>query len=220
MKRAAWELTRENFLSLPEIEQLNRYLDDQIVDATGKALNTAVLDRVIITGLLYSGLRNSEFCRLTVRDARLGPGEAVLDVVGTPRQDRKVYIPQFISRRIQEYIAEIRPALLKGEVAANDASQPLIINERGRPYERTGLYRRVVRILTAAGLGAKASVQVLRHTYGYLGYLKTDGNLLFLQRQMGHAHPMVTSIYAQFVEESNAALAERLAEGIAGNDTT
>ncbi|QDT50789.1 Tyrosine recombinase XerD [Symmachiella dynata] len=220
MKRAAWELTRENFLSLPEIEQLNRYLDDQIVDATGKALNTAVLDRVIITGLLYSGLRNSEFCRLTVRDARLGPGEAVLEVVGTPRQDRTVSIPQFISRRIQEYIAEIRPALLKGEVAANDASQPLIINERGRPYERTGLYRRVVRILTAAGLGAKASVQVLRHTYGYLGYLKTDGNLLFLQRQMGHAHPMVTSIYAQFVEENNAALAERLAEGNAGNDKT
>jgi len=220
MKRAAWELTRENFLSLPEIEQLNRYLDDQVVDATGKALNTAVLDRVIITGLLYSGLRNSEFCRLTVRDARLGPGEAVLDVVGTPRQDRTVFIPLFINRRIQEYIAEIRPALLKGGVAANDASQPLIINERGRPYERTGLYRRVVRILTAAGLQSKASVQVLRHTYGYLGYMKTDGNLLFLQRQMGHAHPMVTSIYAQFVEESNAALAERLADGIAGNDKT
>ncbi len=220
MERAAWELTRENFLSLPEIEQLNRYLDDQAVDATGKALNTAVLDRVIITGLLYSGLRNSEFCRLTLRDAQLGPVEAVLDVVGTPRQDRTVFIPLFISRRIQEYIAETRPALLKGEVAANDASQPLIINERGRPYERTGLYRRVVRILKAAGLGSKASVQVLRHTYGYLGYLKTDGNLLFLQRQMGHAHPMVTSIYAQFVEENNAALAERLADGITGNDKT
>ncbi len=74
--------------------------------------------------------------------------------------------------------------------------------------ERTGLYRRVVRILTTAGLGDRASVQLLRHTYGYLAYKRSGGNLLFVQRQLGHAHPMVTSIYAQFVEESYEAIAE------------
>ena len=41
-------------------------------------------------------------------------------------------------------------------------------------------------------------------------YLRTGGNLLFVQRQLGHAHPMVTSIYAQFVDESYAALADRV----------
>jgi integrase/recombinase XerD len=85
-----------------------------------------------------------------------------------------------------------------------------VFHERRRPFERTGMYRRVVRILTAAGLGERASVQLLRHTYGYLAYLRTGGNLLFIQRQLGHAHPMVTSIYAQFVEESYAEMAERV----------
>jgi hypothetical protein len=68
----------------------------------------------------------------------------------------------------------------------------------------------VVRILTEAGLGDRASVQLLRHTYGYLAYLRTGGNLLFTQRQLGHAHPIVTSIYAQFVPESYSQLAEML----------
>ena len=61
----------------------------------------------------------------------------------------------------------------------------------------------------AAGLGERASVQLLRHTYGYLAYKRTGGSLLFVQRQLGHAHPMVTAIYAQFVDESPTALAER-----------
>ena len=87
----------------------------------------------------------------------------------------------------------------------------MVCHERRRPFERTGLYRRVVRVLTAAGLESRASVQLLRHTYGYLAYLRTGGNLLFTQRQLGRAHPIVTSIYAQFVEESYSALAERIA---------
>jgi integrase len=55
-------------------------------------------------------------------------------------------------------------------------------------------------------------VQLLRHTYGYLAYRNTGGNLLFVQRQLGHAHPMVTAIYAEFVAESYADLANRVTE--------
>ena len=68
----------------------------------------------------------------------------------------------------------------------------------------------MVRILDAVGLGDRASVQLLRHTYGYLGYKRSGGNLLFVQRQLGHAHPMVTSVYAQFVDESYAEIANRV----------
>src|SRR4029077_5462721 len=103
-----------------------------------------------------------------------------------------------------------RPKLCSGSIDPTDLTLPLILNERGRPYERTGLYRRVVRIFPAAGVGDRASVQLLRHTYGYLAYLRTGGNLLFVQRQLGHAHPVVTSIYAQFVKEEYAALADSI----------
>ena len=107
------------------------------------------------------------------------------------------------------------PIWLPASQAADDPNQPFIFHERRRPFERTGLYRRVVRILESAGLASRASVQLLRHTYGYLAYLRTGGNLLFVQRQLGHAHPMITSIYAQFVDEPYAALAEQVAESAA-----
>ena len=114
----------------------------------------------------------------------------------------------------KEIGGEIRPRVLPPDVSAKDQSLALIYNERGRPYERTALYRRVVRILTDMGLGARASVQLLRHTYGYLAYLRTGGNLLFVQRQLGHAHPMVTAIYAQFVEHPYDQLANQVAKAV------
>jgi integrase/recombinase XerD len=132
----------------------------------------------------------------------------VFVVAGTPREDRTVYVPVSLSRLVRQYVADVRPRLLPDGVSPRDHSQPLLINERGRPYERTNLYRRVVRILTEAGFGDRASVQFLRHTYGYLAYKRTGGNLLFVQRQLGHAHPMVTAIYEQFVEQSYAELAD------------
>lgn len=177
----------------------------------------AVQDRVIIETLLFSGLRTSEFCRLRVADApvRLDSpctSDALsLRVRAEGGGERSVWLPTDVARLIAEYVTRHRPALLRDGVSPRDATQPLVLNERGNAFDRTALYRRVVRILADAGLGERASVQLLRHTYGYLAYLRTGGNLLFVQRQLGHAHPMVTSVYAKLVEEDYAALAERVA---------
>ncbi len=214
-----WELTRESFLSEPEVADLLSYLEQQERDTSEDAVVSAATDRVIIETLLYSGLRNTEFCRLRVVDTVIGTKTSAVQVSGTPNQDRTVYIPESLAALHRKYIKEIRPRLLPDEVSPKDHDQPLIFNERGRPYERTALYRRVVRILTEAGLGARASVQLLRHTYGYLAYLRTGGNLLFVQKQLGHAHPMVTVIYAQFVEHPYDQLANQVA-GIVSRPAT
>lgn len=206
-----WELTRESFLSEGEVTELLAYLEQKESHATGDAVCQAATDRVIIETLLYSGLRNTEFCRLRVGDTVIGTKTSAVQVSGTPNQDRTVYIPESLAELHRQYVREIRPQLLPKGVSPKDHSQPLIFNERGKPYERTALYRRVVRILTEAGLGARASVQLLRHTYGYLAYLRTGGNLLFVQKQLGHAHPMVTVIYAQFVEHPYDQLANQVA---------
>lgn len=210
--REAWEITREMFLSESEVDCLLEFLpteqnqDRQSFDAG------SITDRLLVESLLFSGLRNTEYCRLRVSDTIVGLGISAFRVQGTRQQDRTVYVPQSLSNLVQHYVRHVRPAVLRERnpdgIDAMDEEQPLVLNERGRPYERTGLYRRVVRILTGAGLGERASVQLLRHTYGYLAYKHTGGNLLFVQRQLGHAHPMVTSVYAQFVNEPYADLAE------------
>lgn len=209
MARAPWELTREMLLTQREADALRSAVRSSERDASEDQRIARRIDRLIIETLLYSGVRCSEFCKL-----RLCDGAAALAIpalrVGAKAEPRTVWLPADVAKLIREYTTNMRPRLLD----ASDVQKPtgpLFVTERGRPFERTGLYRRVVSILTDVGLGERASVQLLRHTYGYLAYLRSGGNLLFVQRQLGHAHPMITSIYAQFVEEDYATLATRVA---------
>jgi integrase/recombinase XerD len=207
---SSWQLTRDMFLSIDEVEQLRQHVRSTLANAKGRARMSAEIDRLVIEGLLFSGLRTTEFCRLRVADTAIGRGESVFVISGMKGRDRTVYVPAEVSDLVRRFVQETRTALLPPNVDPNDVSQPLVFGEHRNPLERTGLYRRVVRVLTAAGLGQRASVQLLRHTYGYLAYLRSGGNLLFVQRQLGHAHPIVTSVYAQFVDESYASLAARV----------
>lgn len=208
MSTVPWELTDEMFLDEEESASLCAYLRQRIDSVDEASRPAAVVDRIIIETLLFSGLRNSEFCRLRVVDTIVGLGESAVRVEGTRQQDRTVYVPSELSESIRCYVKQIRPLCLPEGMSPRDQSQPLILNERGNPYDRTALYRRVVRILSGAGLEERASVQLLRHSYGYLAYKRTGGNLLFVQQQLGHAHPMVTAVYAQFVDHPAQDLAE------------
>jgi len=210
---SSWQLTREMFLSGQEVETLLEYVRSTAGTATGRGRIGAELDRLVIEGLLFSGLRTTEFCHLTVGDTIVGQGESVFVIRGLRGRDRTVYLPREVSWLVERFVTQVRPTLLPEGTDAEDLSRPLVYGQRKNPVERTGLYRRVVRVLSAAGLGDRASVQLLRHTYGYLAYKRSGGNLLFVQRQLGHAHPMVTSIYAQFVEESYESIAEAVYGG-------
>lgn len=207
----AWDLNRDMVLSPEEVDALCKHLRTRVQSTDGPDRDAARLDELVVSALLLSGLRNSEFCGLTVGDTAVGVGGSVLVVRRRQGARRTVYVPERVSTLIEAYVNEVRPRFLPRGVEPRDQGQALVFNERRRPYERTGLYRRVVSILTEAGLGGRASVQLLRHTYGYLAYLRTGGNLLFVQRQLGHAHPRITSVYARLVEESYAELAERVA---------
>ena len=207
---SSWQLTREMFLSFDEIESLLAHVRGRCLETTARARISAELDRLVIEGLLFSGLRTTEFCRLTLGDTVIGRRESVLVVAGMQGRDRTVYIPSAVSEVVRDFVVRTRPQLLPTDVESDDLTGRLIYGQRKNPVERTGLYRRVVRVLKAAGLGSRASVQLLRHTYGYLAYARSNGNLLFVQRQLGHAHPMVTAIYAQFVDESYQPLAEQV----------
>lgn len=206
MVREPWRITRNLFLDERETDRLRQFLASKEKNGI-----EATTDRVIVETLLGSGLRNSELCGLRLQDVDLAQAAPCLRVVGTPRQDRTVYMSQTLRGLLRRFVSEIRPARPHGTADLADPASALIMSERGRRYDRTSIYRRVVRVLKAAGFGSRATVQLLRHTYGYLAYRNTGGNLLFVQRQLGHAHPMVTAVYAEFVEESYSELAERAA---------
>lgn len=209
MSGERWVLSQEMFLDEAEVATLQEYLTSASRQADTEATRSeAATNELVMTGLIFSGLRNSEFCQLQLRDTVLGTGQSVFIVREKKGESRTVFVPEFLSAMIRRYATDIRPLRVADGIDPADPTRELLVNERGRPYERTGLYRRVVKILTAAGFGERASVQLLRHTYGYLGYKRSGGNLLFLQKQMGHVHPMVTSVYAEFITEDYAQLAD------------
>jgi len=199
------------FLSEAEVEQLRRHLQAAQSESPRQAA-LAARDRLLIEALLFSGLRNSELCGLQIDDTVLGTGQSVFLVRGTPRQDRTVHVPQSVSLLVRHFVDSHRPHLIRATEIRDPMHGPLLVNDRGNTFERTSLYRRVVAILTEAGLGDRASVQLLRHTYGYLAYKRSGGNLLFIQRQMGHAHPMVSSVYSQFCDEDYSEIADRVGQ--------
>jgi site-specific recombinase XerD len=203
-------ITHDKILTISDVCQLLSTIDARIGAATADEMYMAELDRLVVVALLSSGMRNSEMCGLRVRDTIVGSGVSAFAAGRNRSRGRLIYVPQHVSATVVGYVRDCRPRFLPPGVAPDDLDQPLLMSEHRRAFDRTSLYRRVVKILTEAGLGERANVQLLRHTYGYLAYLRTGGNLLFVQRQLGHAHPTTTMAYAELVEESYADLAERV----------
>ncbi len=208
MAREPWDITADMVLGQGEVDRLLAFVRSRTARAERES---AALDRLIIELLLFTGLRCSEACGLALRDIRVTESAPFLSVGTKHGEARKVWVPSELAALIQAFVTRVRPRLLPAGVDSDDPESRLLVHERGGRFERTGLYRRVVRVLEQAGLGERASVQLLRHTYGYLAYLRTGGNLLFVQRQLGHAHPMITSLYARLVAEDPSALAQRVA---------
>ncbi len=208
--RPPWQLTRNLFLSEEAVDDLLRKLPREDPQESPRRRALAARDRLLVEALLFSGLRNSELCGLRINDTIVGARQSVFLVRGTPRQDRTVHVPRPLSRSVQEFVRTHRSCLVREGTQADRETDPLFVNDRGNAFDRTTLYRRVAAILTAAGFGDRARTQLLRHTYGYLAYKRSGGNLLFIQHQMGHAHPMVSSVYAQFVDEDYTEIADRV----------
>jgi integrase/recombinase XerD len=207
------QISADKILSASEVENLLTMLHERASAKHQDSWASDQLDELISVALLSSGLRNSELCALTLSRTVIGMNESVFVVHGDPPDGRVVCVPRRTSELVQEYAEAVRPNFTPDGWAADDLTCPLLLNEHRRPFDRASLYRRVVKILTQAGLGERANVQLLRHTYGYLAYLRTGGNLLFVQRQLGHAHPATTSAYAELVKESYSDLAELVLPG-------
>lgn len=150
---SSWQLTREMFLSIEEVELLLGHLRAHGREASGRARLSADIDRLVIEGLLFSGLRTTEFCRLTLADTVIGQKQSVFVVTGLRGRDRTVHVPVEVSQLVEQFVRDTRPSLLPEDVDPNDPTQPLIFGERKNPLERTGLYRRVVRVLNARASG-------------------------------------------------------------------
>src|SRR5260370_10610720 len=123
MIQLPWQVTRQMFLSEDEVDRLLGHLSQMAQRAESGEI-TEYVDEVIVQSLLFSGLRNSEFCRLTLADTFMGTRKSVFQVLGTPREDRDVVIPRTLNDLVRRFVAEIRPNCLREGESPRDLALP------------------------------------------------------------------------------------------------
>lgn len=194
-------LPRGRALSVEEIVQLWRYIDDELPGAY------ASLVRAVFAVGLGGGLRRDEMARLTL--GSLSNDERHLHVIGKGRRERVQRLPEWAADALGVWLTD-RPRL---EVKTDALFVPISRDGRVRdiPYTGYGLFDLIVSNADAAGL-AKLSPHDLRRTFATK--LLASKKVSIVQQLMGHADAATTLKYDRTPkEEADAAVDQVLGEG-------
>ena len=177
-------LALPKFLTVEEVEALLK-----APDAT-KA--HGLRDRAMLEVLYGSGLRVSELATLKVAEVNLGDGFLVCR--GKGGKERIVPLGRSACDAVGRWLAEARP-LVDGE-----EREELFLSRRGRPFTRQGLWKLLRQHAATAGLGAKISPHVLRHSFA-THLLERGADLRSVQLMLGHSQITTTQIYTHVSRE-------------------
>lgn len=160
--------------------------------STGKIVeehrSTATRDRAILLVLLDAGLRASELCDLVIEDYDVKQGRLHIRH-GKGNKGRYVYLGESARKALWRYFAErhnVQP------------TEPLFRTWRGNHMDRNALRHMIQNCADRAGVPA-ATVHRWRHTFA-INYLRNGGNVLELQRLMGHERTDTLRIYVDLAQ--------------------
>ncbi len=163
-------------------------------------------DRTLYEVFYSTGLRVTEAIRLKVPDADLS--QATLFIAESKHfKDRYVPVGQTACRFITEYLARIRPLLLRN--AAQPEAAPLFLSRLGRALDKSGVEDKLQLYAARAGISAKdgsasggkkhITVHVFRHTLA-TEMLRHGADLRQIQELLGHKNLRTTQIYTHIVK--------------------
>lgn len=155
-------------------------------------------DRAMLEVLYACGLRISELVGLTAASINLRQG--VLRVVGKGGKERLVPVGQEALRWIERYLAEGRPALVRGRPSA-----ALFPSRRGGAMTRQTFWHAVKRYAAFAGIDREISPHTLRHAFA-THLLNHGADLRAVQMMLGHADLSTTQIYTHVAQRRLQAL--------------
>lgn len=147
-------------------------------------------DRGLLELLYASGLRASEAASLKVADLNCRIG--YLRCFGKGSKERVVPVGRPAVEAIETYLENLRPKLAAQSGGADDGA--LFLSQRGRPLDRTAVWRIVKRAARRAGLGGKISPHTLRHCFA-THLLAGGADLRAVQEMLGHVDIATTQIY-------------------------
>ena len=214
----AWTVTTQRFLTDAERAKVLA-LASRRAGRMGRKWGTRDHTTLLAARIMgEAGLRASEACGLRLCDCGVAePRDASLTVIrGKGGKPRSVMIAAELAGVIAQYVKAYRHG------AADDA--PLLVGKLGK-LSRQALWARMAKLATEAlGETRRRRLQPC-HSYRHscaVGLLRATRNLRLVQMHLGHSSPVVTSVYAQVVDEERRAgveqafgahIAERTAAG-------
>jgi integrase/recombinase XerD len=171
-------LALPKFLTVDEVARLVLQPDER--DLHG------LRDRAMLEVLYATGLRVSELVRLRPGDLNLDDGYVICR--GKGGKERVVPLGKAAAALTRRYIQEARPRLEKKPAEA------LFLSRRGDPFTRQGVWKMLRQHARQAGLEAKISPHVLRHSFA-THLLERGADLRSVQLMLGHSQITTTQIY-------------------------
>lgn len=160
----------------------------------------AARDRLIIELFLGTGIRLAELSGLNVDDVDLARKHIRITGKGNQPQDR--FLNTGLRALLRPYINERNRTVTVDEPA-------LFVSQRGTRLCDRQIARRVDHWLHAAQITKHLGPHGLRHTFATRLY-RTGGDLLVVQRALGHASVSTTQIYTHLCDAQLEAAMERL----------
>lgn len=150
-------------------------------------------DQAMLELLYACGLRVSELVGLTVSQVDLNAG--CLRVRGKGSKERVVPMGQQARDLLSDYLAQVRPVLLKGR-----PSRTLFVSRRAQALTRQACWKLLRLRARRAGITKAISPHMLRHSFA-THLLEGGADLRAVQTMLGHADIATTQIYTH-VERS------------------
>lgn len=181
------ELMRTPKAGQPLPHHLNAGDLERLLNSPSADTALGLRDRAMLQLVYSSGLRVSELCAVQLNDVNLSLG--YLRVTGKGKKERLVPIGQPALAAIESYLAQSRPAILRGRL-----SRYLFVTNRGSKMTRQAFWKLLAVHGKACGLFHNLSPHVLRHTFA-THLLEGGADLRSVQTMLGHADIGTTQIY-------------------------
>jgi integrase/recombinase XerD len=175
------------FLTLEEVDTLFSSIDT--------ATPSGFRDRTMLEILYSSGLRVSELAGLKMGEVMRK--EQILLVTGKGNKQRVIPYSDDAALYLHRYLDTERHKLIK----QGDWNESVFINNRGEPFTRQGIWKKLKQFAKLAGINKEISPHKLRHTFA-THLLEGGADLRSVQMLLGHASINTTEIYTHVEQQA------------------
>ncbi|MCL5803304.1 MAG: site-specific tyrosine recombinase/integron integrase [Thermoplasmataceae archaeon] len=181
-----------NLIPPKRSRKMPNYLSEKEASMLIKASEKDLLTNLIVSLLLYTGLRVGELCRINIDN--IDTDEGVITVKGGKGdRDRIVIIPEICKDLSHKYLME--------RYGKNARDNAFLISHKNTRFNPSTVERIVKRVSAEAGIQKKVTPHVLRHTFA-TSVLRMGGDIRFIQQILGHASVATTQIYTHVDENT------------------